>query len=181
MNKLSQFILDLLGWKVTGLENLDSVRQYVLIVAPHTSNWDFPLGILVRSASGLDHVKYLGKSSLFRGLHGWFFKWLGGYPVERNSKNNLVQDCVELLKSQKQISIVMSPEGTRKKVAHFKSGFYYIAKGAQIPICPCKFDYKLKIVDFGKLVYTGNDPETEILRFEDYFKGVHGKVSKYDF
>ena len=146
MKKFCRWILNLINWKVVGTENMIPFRQYVVIVASHTSNWDFPLGIVVRTAFDLQKIKFLGKSSLFKWPHGFLFRWLGGFPVERSKRSNLVQDCIELFKKNGDLCIIISPEGTRKKVEKFKTGYYYIAKGANIPIFRCKFDYFQKTI-----------------------------------
>ena len=181
MSWLCRIILKFLGWQVKGIENVFAQKQCVIIVAPHTSNWDFPLGLLVRTAYKMFHVKYLGKESLFKPPFGWLFKALGGYPVVRSANKNQVQAYVDALKAEPGLAIVLAPEGTRKKVDHFKTGFYYIAKGANIPIIPCKFDFQEKVVDFGKPIICGDQETEEISRIENYFRAVPGKNPAFNF
>jgi len=181
MSRVCRIILSLFGWKVSGYERLHSLRQYIIIVAPHTSNWDFPLGLLVRKGFGMDKVRYLGKSNLFKPPLGWIFRALGGYPVDRSKSNNMVGSYVEVFRTHPDFAIVLAPEGTRKKVAHFKTGFYFIAQGAGIPIIPCIFDWGHHEVRFLEPFYTGNDPEAEIAFLENLFRGVKGRNRENEF
>ncbi|HRH99549.1 MAG TPA: 1-acyl-sn-glycerol-3-phosphate acyltransferase [Saprospiraceae bacterium] len=178
---LCRFILKISGWKVHGLEELKRLNQYIIIVAPHTSNWDFIVGMLVRYGNHLTHVKYLGKDSLFRFPYGFLFKAMGGFPVDRSKKNNLVDSYVDFLQTHPQISIVIAPEGTRHKVEHFKTGFYFIAKGAKIPVICCPFDFKNKTVSFDPPFYCTENSINDLEVLENRFKGVEGKNPKYNF
>src|SRR5210317_1972145 len=137
-SKISDWILQMLGWRIEG-EVASSLNKYVMIAAPHTSWWDFPLGLLVRSAKKLN-IKYLGKHTLFRPPFGFFFRWTGGIPIDRTSKNQTVESLIHALQSHEQMAIVMAPEGTRKKVDKLKSGFYYIARGIGVPVVMVTFD-----------------------------------------
>ena len=148
MQYLSRTILWMLGWKILGAEALRDIPKFVVAIGPHTSNWDFPLGLLVRWASGLEKIRFIGKSSLFRPPYGWIFSALGGYPVVRSENKNQVERYIELIHSRPEIAIVMAPEGTRKKVESLKSGYYYIAKGAGVPIVPASIDFPTKTVCF---------------------------------
>ena len=125
---------------------------------PHTSNWDFPIGLLTRRAVGVD-IKFLGKHSLFIPPFGWLFRWLGGYPVDRRKRTNLVDSVVDIFNQHDEFVISIAPEGTRKKVDALRTGFYYIARKAGIPILLCSFNYQIRTVLFGPLFYPGPDPE----------------------
>lgn len=173
LSQISKFILSLLGWKITGAYP-HHIDKFIIIVAPHTSNWDFPLGLLVRSAIKAK-ISFIGKSSLFKPPHGFIFRWLGGYPVDRTKNNNLVDSVVNLYNSSKKLTIVITPEGTRKKVEKIKTGFYFIAKGANIPILPVKFDFEHKDVNFGNLFYPTADKDADIEHIVNYYRGVKGK------
>ncbi len=177
----SAWILKLLGWKVLGIERISSLPQYVVIVAPHTSNWDFPLGILVRTAFHLQKIRFLGKASLFRFPFGWIFRALGGFPVQRDKSHNLVESYVKVFQTNSDFAIVIAPEGTRKKVDHFKTGFYYIAKGADIPIVLCKFDYHERVVDFMEVFVPGTEESADLAYIESRFRGARGKNREYNF
>ncbi len=174
---INRKILKILGWKITGVNPNDSGKNIVLVI-PHTSAWDFPLGICLRSACKFD-IKYVGKSSLFKPPFGFIMKWLGGLPVERNSKSNTTDQIVALFEKADQLSICIAPEGTRKKVKKIKTGFYYIAKKANIPLILTKFDFKNKIVDFGEPRYVLDTINEELEYIWNYFKGVEGKVPKF--
>ena len=145
------FMLRLLGWKITG-DYPYHIKKFIIVVIPHTSNWDFPLGLLIRG-SLKQNITFFAKSSLFRFPFAGLFRWLGGVPVDRSKSTNFVDAVVELYKAAETMKTVISPEGTRSKVETLKSGFYYIAKGAKIPIILCKFDYENREVYFAKPFY----------------------------
>ncbi len=172
--KLSTAILRLLGWKVVGQIPPD-LKKYVVVAAPHTSGWDFPLGILSRASIGVD-IKYIGKKSLFRPPFGWLMRKLGGYPVDRSKAQNYVQSVVDIFNGKDAFAIALSPEGTRGKVEKFKTGFYYIAKGAGIPILLVSFDYSKRIVKYDPdLFYPTDDAEADLAQIWDYYKAIRGK------
>jgi 1-acyl-sn-glycerol-3-phosphate acyltransferase len=172
---LSACILKLWGWKVTGKYRYD-LPKFVMAVAPHTSAWDFPVGALVNSAYRL-HANYVGKHTLFRPPFGFFFRWLGGIPVDRTQKNNFVAATVEAFEREPRMHLVISPEGARKKVARFKTGFYHIARLAGVPILLCTFDWGKKEVHFDpEPFYPTGDEEQDLAYIWNYFKGVPGKV-----
>lgn len=176
---ISSWILRLLGWSVTGHPPVD-LKKYIIIVIPHTSNWDFPLGLLVRSKTGI-RVNYIGKKSLFKAPHGFIFRWLGGYPVDRTRRTSFVEQAIQVFKENECFALTIAPEGTRKKTDSLKSGFYYIAKGAQVPIIMVKFDYKNKIVDFAKPLFPSDDKELDFKKITEHFEGVQGKKPEYGF
>ena len=170
---ISKWLLNLAGWKITGAENAHKVPKKIFAVAPHTSNWDFPLGLLIRNAAQLE-TYYLGKKSLFKPPWGSIFRWLGGYPVDRSKHNHLVDTIVDIFNAHEKFAISIAPEGTRKKVKHFKTGFYYISKKGNIPIILTKFDAASKTVDFSAPFYPGIDEEKDLHYIESYFDGVQG-------
>lgn len=171
---LSRLILWVLGWRITGHYPRE-LSHVVIAVAPHTSAWDFPLGALVNSA-GRFRANYMGKHTLFKPPFGFFFRWLGGIPVDRTKSHDLVAATVEAFKAKPRIHLVIAPEGTRKKVGKFKSGFYHIARLAGVPICLCKFDFANKEVFFEpKLFYPTQDEQKDMGWIWQYFTGVQGK------
>src|SRR5690606_22564644 len=123
MRLVSKLVLKLLGWKSAGTFP-DHLKKYVVIVAPHTSNWDFVIGLLFRKALRLEHAKFLGKHQLFKPPFGWLFRWLGGYPVDRTSSHNLVDQVVKIFHGHDEFVLALSPEGTRQRVDKLKTGFY---------------------------------------------------------
>ena len=173
-------ILKLTGWRIDG-EYPRELRKKILIVAPHTSYWDFILGLLVKWSLGIKHVHYLGKKSLFKAPYGWFFRSLGGIPVDRSRKGQLVSKLTETIRSRNAFTLVLAPEGTRKRVDRFKTGFYYIATEGGIPIIMVRFDYGNKVVSFSKPFYPTGDKESDINQIESYFRGIRGKLPEKSF
>ncbi len=171
---ISSWLLRLWGWKVTGRYPYD-IPKLVLIVAPHTSNWDFIVGVLVKAAYRIK-ANYVGKHTLFRWPFGALFRWLGGIPVDRTRRTNFVSSMAEAFRQREYLHLVLSPEGTRKKVERFRTGFYHIARMAQVPIALCKFDWRLKEIHFEpQLFFPTGDEAADLAYLWNYFKGVIGK------
>lgn len=174
LSAIARFLLWLFGWKITGRYPFEQPKM-VLAVAPHTSNWDFPLGILVKSAMKIDG-KYVGKHTIFRWPFGGFLRWLGGIPVDRTKgKTNFVAAVIEQFNTLDHLHLVIAPEGTRSKVDRFKTGFYHIAKGAGVPILLTTFHFDTHCVDFGTLFYPTTDEQADLDFLWNYFKGAVGK------
>ena len=167
------FMLRILGWKITG-DYPFHIKKCIFVVIPHTSNWDFPLGLLIRGSLA-QNITFFAKNSLFKFPFGGLFRWLGGIPVDRSKSTNFVDAVIHMYNDREELMTVISPEGTRSKVETLKSGFYYIAKGAKIPIILCKFDYGNHEVHFGKPFYTTEDKEADFQYIRDYFKDVKGR------
>ncbi len=178
-NALCRFLLKLFGWKIVG-PYPENEKKFIIAVVPHTSSWDFPLGIIVRGALKKD-IKFLGKSSLFKPPFGWFFRALGGYPVDRSKSSNLVDAVVDIFNSKERFVVAIAPEGTRKKVERLKTGFYYIALGAKIPILPVAFDFEHKTVWIKDLFYPEGDKEKDFEHIHQVFAGVKGKKPEKSF
>jgi len=168
-------LLRVFNWKVEGGIPED-LKKFVVIVIPHTSAWDFPLGVLARAAIGRD-IKFIGKKSLFKPPLGWMMKALGGYPVDRSKRLKFVDQIVEIFNSHDEFAVAIAPEGTRKQVDRLRTGFYYIAKGAGIPIILVKFEYDKRIVHFNpEPFYLTGDFEKDMDYIWEYFKDVQGKI-----
>jgi 1-acyl-sn-glycerol-3-phosphate acyltransferase len=168
-----QLILKLINWKIEG--NIpEGLSKFVIVVAPHTSNWDFLLGVVVRGAKGF-HSNYLGKASLFNPPFGLLFKLLGGIAVDRNKSTNLVDQVVQEAGKRKKFGLAIAPEGTRKKVAQWKTGFYYIAVKADIPIIPAQMDWKNRVVRFLEPFYPTGDIGAELPYIQSKFENIEGK------
>lgn len=175
MQGISRFIyFKLLGWKMIGKfpSNLD---KFVIIVVPHTSWWDFLLGLLVRKVLN-EEINYIGKKSLFDSPFGWFFRWTGGAPIDRSKNNDTVSAIVKIFESRQRFRLALSPEGTRKKVEKWKTGFYHIAKQAKVPIVMVAFDYGKKEVKFSKPQIPTQNQAADLEKYSSFFRGVHGKV-----
>ncbi len=178
MKTFTRFILHtIFGWKTVG-EFPKDLKKYVLIAAPHTHWVDFFLGLGVKYSKGL-RVNYIGKASLFKPPFGFIFKALGGAPIDRSKSSNKVNAIVNIFNSREQFILALSPEGTRQKVTNWKTGFYYIAKGANIPIVMATLDFKNKQVKISKPYYTTDNKEEDFNFFYKYFEGVEGKVPEY--
>ena len=174
LSKISAFILfNILGFKIIG--DWPKVKKFVLIAIPHTSNWDFPMGIMIRSILKRD-IKYFAKDSLFKTPLAGFFRWTGGVPVDRSKKNNFVDAVVDIYDSHEEFAVCIAPEGTRKKVDKLKTGFYYIARGAKAPIVMITFDWAKKQFVISDAFYTTDDKEADFEFIRGFFEGVRGKV-----
>lgn len=178
-SNISKKTLSFFGWKITG-RYASEIDKKVLIVVPHTSSWDFPLGLLVRSAIQ-GKIQFVGKDSLFKPPFGWIFKALGGVPVDRSRSTNFVQNVIDVFDSREKFNIVLAPEGTRKMVDQLKSGFYYIAKGANVPIQMIRFNFGKKEVEFREPFYPTDDFEADMKLIEDYYRGIKGIKEEYSF
>ena len=152
---LSKFILSkIIGWKVIG--SLPVNKKYIIAVVPHSSYFDLIVAVLIRTYSGVK-IKFIGKKELFNTVTAFFFRFLGGIPVNRNKNTNLVDAVVNLFHTNKIQILAIAPEGTRKKVNKWKTGFYYIALKAELPILMVSFDYDRKEVKINdKFNPTGN-------------------------
>jgi 1-acyl-sn-glycerol-3-phosphate acyltransferase len=160
------------GWRLQG--ELPPVHRFVLIAAPHTSNWDLPVMLC---AALLFRMKlyWMGKNAIFRPPFAGIVRWLGGIPIDRSAANNLVAQSVALYRDQESLVLVVPPEGTRQKVRHWKTGFYYIALGAQVPIVMGFLDYKHKLAGFGPTVIPTGDIEADMQAIRAFYAGITGK------
>ncbi len=177
MKAFPLFILRLFGWQVVG-SIPPELKKFVVAVAPHTSWKDFFLGLTVR-ASLRRKIYYLAKKELFDSPFGFFFWWTGGRPVDRKHKTGLVDQVVALYNGSPEFSIALAIEGTRKKVKDFKTGFYFIAKKAGVPIIPCLFDYEHKRVSFLAPFYPTNETEKDLNYLWQLYLGVKGANPEY--
>jgi 1-acyl-sn-glycerol-3-phosphate acyltransferase len=170
----SKFIFWLIGWKVTGHIPGPEVKKSIFVAIPHTSNWDFPLGIFSRSIIKTK-VTYMMKSTMFKPPFGWFFRMLDGIPVERSKSTNFVDGVIKLYNSRETLHTVIAPEGTRGKVKELKSGFYFMALGANVPLILTAFDYSTKEVRFSKPLYMTGNKEEDFEMIRAYFANAKGK------
>lgn len=169
-------LLKLSGWKIRPAGTFPiREKKYVMIVAPHTSGWDFIIGVCYRSALRLNKAYYLGKKELFDPPFGFVFRWLGGKPVDRSSKRNMVDQVVKLFSQHDEFALALSPEGTRKKVDRLRTGFYNIARLAGVPIVMVGFDYKNKQTIFSEPFFTTGDEQKDFDRIIRFFGPIEGK------
>jgi 1-acyl-sn-glycerol-3-phosphate acyltransferase len=169
-----KFFFWLFGWKIKGDVPV-SLMQYVMIVAPHTSNWDFVLGLAARSILRLD-IRYVAKKELFKFPFGWLFRKLGGYPVDRSKSSNFVDAVADLFNKNERFSICITPEGTRSYSPKLKTGFYFIAQKANIPVIMVGFNYAKKTVQVEPPFYTTGDIDKDFTFMMDYYRKVPGKI-----
>ena len=163
--------LRLAGWRIEG--TFPAEPKFVTIVAPHTSNWDFALGVAVVFALEL-RVSWLGKHSLFQTPLRRFFFWLGGIPVDRRAAHGVVDACVKAFEGVPARLLALAPEGTRKGVSQWKSGFYRIAIAADVPIWPVGFDFREHVVRLMPVFRPTGDLEADLPHIQALFNGVHG-------
>lgn len=166
----------ILKWRIEGAPPMH-LNKYIIVVAPHSSNWDFLIGLATRSILGFPS-NYLAKSELFRPPYGWIFRKLGGYPVERSRSEHLVDQVIAICNREKQFVIAIAPEGTRGNVEKWKTGFYHIARGAGIPMVLVGLDYKNRIVKWSSPIEATGDFQSVALKIDAFFSGMHGKNRK---
>jgi 1-acyl-sn-glycerol-3-phosphate acyltransferase len=164
--------LKIFGWKVEG--KMPDVPKCVMIAAPHTSNWDFPITMFIALALRAK-IYWMGKDKLFRKPFGSVMRWLGGIPVDRSRTNNVVSQMVEVFGSHENLIVIIPPEGTRGKVTYWKTGFYHIAHGAQVPIALGFVDYARKAGGIGPTVWPSGDIEADMQAICAFYAGVTGK------
>lgn len=175
---LAKFIFHrLLGWKISGKFS-ENIPKTVVIVLPHTSWHDFYIGVFTRKIVNIP-ISYVAKKELFDSPLGWYFKWMGGEPIERSSKQNKVQQIVNLFNTHDEFRLAIAPEGTRKKVKAWRSGFYYIAHQAKVPITPVAFDYATKTVKISEPFTTTGRYKQDLQQLKLFYKEVVGKVPEY--
>lgn len=174
LRSFSRAVLRLSGWRVEGSLPPEA-KKCVLIAAPHTSNWDLPYTLMVAFCLRL-RVYWLGKASLFRGPFGPLMRWLGGIPVDRSKSNNLVAAAaLAIASAEGPLQLVVPPEGTRGKTRHWKTGFYFIALQAQVPIVLAYMDYARKISGLGPVFIPTGDVDKDMLEIKGFYSGFRGR------
>ena len=160
------------GWRVEGRFPDDA--KTVVIAAPHTSNWDMPLMLAI--AWVLDvRPAWLGKRELFRRPFGWLMRRLGGVPVDRAVRQNVVQQAVDRFAAVERLHLVIPPSGTRSRATHWRSGFYHIARGAGVPIVCAFLDYRRKVGGIGPVLRASGDIAGDMTRIRGFYVGIAGK------
>ncbi|WP_460389398.1 lysophospholipid acyltransferase family protein [Thermus thalpophilus] len=170
MQRMAGWVLRRLGWRYHMPPPPEG--SYVLIGAPHTSNWDFFIGILALWALGI-RARWLGKKELFRPPLGWFLRFLGGIPVDRSKRSNLVDQVAEILKREK-LAILITPEGTRGKAPYWRTGFYYMALKAGVPIALGYADFRRKEVGIGGYLYPTGDLRRDFAEIRAFYQDKVG-------
>lgn len=158
MQKISQLILKVIGWKLD--DESPQHHRYVLIAYPHTSNWDFIIGMLAMWGMKMP-LNWVAKHSMFWGPFGPLFKAIGGIPLNREKSVGFIQKNIDLFEQREEFVLGLMPEGTRSKTSHLKSGFYHIASGANVPVALAYLDYKNKVVGVGKVIELSGDIDAD--------------------
>jgi len=172
LHRTSRFVLSLAGWRTEG--QLPPITKFVLVGAPHTSNWDLPFTLLTAFAFRA-RIHWLGKEAIFRRPFKGLFQWLGGIPVKRSQSHNLVEQSIQHFHRKKHLILTIAPAGTRKRVIRWKTGFYHIACGAQVPIALGFLDYRRKVGGIGPLVYPTGNITADMQTIRNFYEGVTGK------
>lgn len=173
LNHLSFILTRSLGWKITGERPTEA--KVMILGAPHTSNLDYFLTLALIHHFKLP-LRYLIKDSVFKGPWSPLLRALGGIPVDRSKTNNLVEAIIATIGEQNEIAIGVLPEGTRKYVEYWKSGFYHIAYGAQIPIYPVSVDGPNKHLHMGEKIVTTGNIEKDMLKIKAFFGDIKGVI-----
>jgi 1-acyl-sn-glycerol-3-phosphate acyltransferase len=175
---ITKFIFyKILGWKIVGAFD-PVIKKCVVIVVPHTSWHDFFVGVFVRRILKTE-INFVAKKELFVWPFGWYFRWMGGASLDRTAGQNKVEAIAAVFNSKEEFRLALAPEGTRKKVDTWKTGYYYIAEVANVPIIPVSFDYKTKTVTVNKPFYITHNIEADTILLRKFYEGVVGKKPDY--
>ncbi|MBM7071096.1 lysophospholipid acyltransferase family protein [Shewanella sp. 202IG2-18] len=172
---LISWIFHKMGWRIEG--ELPPIDKYILIAAPHTSNWDFIIAVMAKFIVRED-IHFLGKHQLFIPPWGWLFRALGGSPVNRNKNNNLVETAVHEFDVRNAYKLALAPEGTRSAVTRWKTGFYHIAQKANVPIVCIGLDFKNKAIIIQSPFEASGQMNDDMNLILDFFRSVNGKYPK---
>lgn len=170
--RLCGWVLARCGWRMAGA--LPNLPRAVLIAAPHSSWWDGVWGLLFKVALGVD-IAFMGKRELFRGPLGWLLRRLGGIPIERHAAHGLVEQVARRFAASDRFWIGIAPEGTRKPVVRWRSGFWHIARAAGVPIVPVAFDYPSRSIVVGDPFVPGHDLEADLATLRAFYMPFHGR------
>ncbi|EHL32882.1 1-acyl-sn-glycerol-3-phosphate acyltransferase [Legionella drancourtii] len=175
MQRFGSFFLKLCGWKIVG--TLPKDKKYLVIVAPHTSNWDFLVGLFSRFSLGVK-INFIAKKQLFFFPLGLFLRAVGGAPVDRSKKNNNVEKVVELCHASDEFRLAITPEGTRGPVTRWKEGFYHIARKAELPLVLVGLDYASKEIRIREAYWPSGDINKDFPQILDYYREIKGRHPK---
>ena len=171
LSHLSAWILALFGWKHEG--ELPTCDKLIVIVAPHTSNWDFPVAILFKYKLRI-RGNYLAKHTVFRGAAGWFMRKTGAIPVVRHKHHNLVEQVAQMFAERDRLWLGIAPAGTRSKTPYWRSGFYHMALAASVPLAPIVLDFERKTLVLGPTYDLTGDVAVDMDQIRSFFDGARG-------
>lgn len=168
------------GWKIVGNTNFskDTIRKAIIIAVPHTHWLDFFVGLLLRKVVGVK-TNFVGKKELFKWPLGLYLRAIGGVPLNRQANENKVEAIAKEFKRHDEFRMTFAPEGTRKKVEEWRTGFYYIAKEAGVPIIMFTLDFKNKVNKVSEPFYPTDNKEEDFKYMYSFYKGVIGKIAKF--
>lgn len=173
MQTLWYWLFRLLRWD--GVYHKPDTEKFIIIVAPHTSNFDFFIGFIFSRAFGMPSPNFLAKDSAFRGILGPIMRGIGGIPVNRRERTNFVDQVAAAFNARKRMILAITPEGTRSKVEYWKSGFYHIALKANVPIVMAKIDYARKFITCGDMVVATGDMEADMDKIRAFYADSTGR------
>lgn len=165
------------GWKVVG--QMPDIKKAIVPAAPHTSNWDFFVGIFGMLALGL-RISFLGKHQIFVFPVRRILTWLGGIPVNRASPHGVVGDITTAFAERDSLILALSPEGTRKKVENWRTGFLYIARDAKVPVVPLALDFAMREIRIGQPIEITDDIEAGLAAVKAFTGQARGKIPEYE-
>jgi 1-acyl-sn-glycerol-3-phosphate acyltransferase len=169
--RLAIWVLRLRGWRLAGAA--PPLRKYVVVLAPHTCNWDFPLAMLAASGYGI-RLSWLGKHTIFRWPVARFLRGIGGIPVHRERHDGLVEQIAEAFAAADSLVIGMTPEGTRTATPYWKSGFYHMARRAGVPLVLASLDRPTRRITLGPVVILTGDPAKDMEPIRAFYAGARG-------
>jgi 1-acyl-sn-glycerol-3-phosphate acyltransferase len=172
MRWMALIIFHLTGWKPAGKR--PCMSRYVIIAAPHTSNWDFLYTICLAFILEIKAFIMM-KAAWFRWPIGPFLRWFGAIPVDRSKSGHVVAQSIQAFRAHPQMVLLVAPSGTRRKVMYWKTGFYHIANGANVPIVLGYLDYRRKVGGIGPVVHTTGNMEEDMKIIQDFYAGIEGK------
>ena len=175
---LSIFLLKISGWRTVG--TLPAIPKFVMLAAPHTSNWDFPIMMFI-AFKLKGKLYWMGKDAIFRKPFAGLFKWLGGIPINRSRSNNVVNQMVANFHKTDRLILMIPPSGTRKRVKKWRSGFYHIASGANVPVVLGFLDFKRKTGGVGPMVALTGDMEQDMKGIRAFYADIQGKYPEKTF
>ncbi len=175
LQRVGRRMLRMINWRIEG--TFPDLPRFVAIVAPHTSNWDFIVGVVAAFALDLN-AHWIGKHTLFRWPFEGLMRWLGGIPVDRKTSVGLVDQVITEINRHDQFILAITPEGTRGAVDRWKSGFYHVARGAGLPIVCISFDYPTRRITIGPQIEPTGDYEQDLKTIQEFYRPFRGKRSR---
>lgn len=164
--------LKFFGWRAEGRQ--PETPKCVFLAVPHTSYWDTPFMLACSYVMGV-RLQFMVKHTMFRWPFGGFFRWLGGVPIDRRARHNVVEQCIQAFREREEFILTIPPEGTRSRVPYWKTGFYHIAHGAGVPIILGFLDFKHKVGGLGPVFWTTGDMEADVARIAQFYEGMEGR------